>query len=201
MSHSWLRTMLLIMLFGVPLFAQDSKPELSKTPLSADQIAVYRTFLASYDNGSDGILNLGDRTTQLDFTSPRNDVSGSKCLEGVTLEHPQDAITVIHRFEPNSFDGNRVRLVDAEKQHRLIREHDPSFAMGQGRSAEDAVGAAFASGLLQFSEVIFDAKHEYAVMSFSFVCGGLCGHGGVVVFQKVDGVWKQLNRPCSQWIS
>ncbi len=201
MAHSWLRVALVLVFSALPLCAQDGKPELSKTPLTAEQVAVYRTFLATYNNGSGSTLNLGDRTTPFNFSSPREDPYAGRCLEGITLAHAEDAVKVVHRIKPGMFDGNTVRLVDAEKQHRIIREHDPHFRAGQERPLEEAVGDAFASGLLQLSEIVFDPNHQYAVMSFSFVCGGLCGHGGVIVFQKVDGAWKQLHRECVAWVS
>ena len=31
---------------------------------------------------------------------------------------------------------------------------------------------------------MFDKEHRYAAMNFSFVCGGLCAHGAILVFEK-----------------
>jgi hypothetical protein len=92
-------------------------------------------------------------------------------------------------------------LVDAEQQNAQIRKNDPSRTMAGGKPVKDAVSAAFASGLLELSEIAFDKEHHYAVMSFRFVCGGLCGHGATLVLEKVEDKWKPTKRSCHEWIS
>jgi hypothetical protein len=91
--------------------------------------------------------------------------------------------------------------VDPEKQHKAIEESDPNNAIRRGQDVKIAVDAGFTAGLLTLSEVAFDKKHQHAAMSFSFVCGGLCGHGGTIVFKKENGKWKESKRQCSSWIS
>jgi hypothetical protein len=51
------------------------------------------------------------------------------------------------------------------------------------------------------SEIAFDKEQGRALVSYSFVCGSLCGSGGVWLFEKVDGVWKKSERVCGGWIS
>jgi hypothetical protein len=51
------------------------------------------------------------------------------------------------------------------------------------------------------SEIAFDKDHRFGVVSYSFWCGSLCGNGSTLVFEKVDGVWKNANRPCGGWVS
>jgi hypothetical protein len=64
----------------------------------------------------------------------------------------------------------------------------------------EAVRDAFATGLLSVSEVAFDKDHLHAVMTFSFVCGRMCGHRETIVFEKKDGEWKR-SKQCRSWIS
>ena len=59
---------------------------------------------------------------------------------------------------------------------------------------------AFATGLFTFSEIAFDKRHQHAVLAYSFVCGGLCGHGNTIVLRKVGGKWKP-RKTCQSWIS
>jgi hypothetical protein len=98
-------------------------------------------------------------------------------------------------------DRGHVRLVDPERQASTVERNDPSRKIRDGESVEDAVKGAFASGLLQVSEIAFDRNHRYAVMRFSFSCGMLCGHGGTMVFEKRKGEWKPTKRRCGFWIS
>lgn len=53
-----------------------------------------------------------------------------------------------------------------------------------------------ASGIISFSHVGFDASLDQAIVSTSFVCGGLCGTGKVYVLKKRWGRWRVVN----QWI-
>ena len=61
------RMVLLALLFSFSsAVAADHEPELSKTPMTSDQIAVYRAFLISYSNGSNSKqFNLANRTVPL----------------------------------------------------------------------------------------------------------------------------------------
>lgn len=72
---------------------------------------------------------------------------------------------------------------------------------GVSMLVEDAVRAAFDSGLLTLSEIVFDKRHKFAVMDFSFHCGMLRGHGGMVVLQQVGGRWRPTRRRCGAWVS
>jgi hypothetical protein len=172
------------------------QPTLSQTPLTTEQVAVYRAFLHSYNNGSNAKLNLSIATVLPDLTDLK---SGTGCLKGISLQ-PQTP-PAVHRFS-SDFDSANVKLVDPDIQSKRVRENDPSNAIRKGGSVDDAVSAGFAAGLLTLSEIVFDKTGKYAVMSFSFVCGGLCGHGGTIVFEKTnDEKWRNTNRSCSSWIS
>ena len=98
---------------------------------------------------------------------------------------------------------SRIRLVDPTPQSAIIKQGDPGLPLlTQGAALQDAVKQAFASGMLSLSEIAFDKQHRRAVMSYSFTCGSLCGHGGVEVFVRTsDGGWKSANRKCGSWIS
>jgi hypothetical protein len=53
-----------------------------------------------------------------------------------------------------------------------------------------------ASGIISLSHVGFDANLDEAIVSTSFVCGGLCGTGKVYSLKKRWGHWRVVN----QWI-
>jgi hypothetical protein len=175
--------------------SNDVKPTISKAPLSTDEIAVYRAFLSSYDNGAPGQLNVANVTRPLRLDNEK------ECMNGIALEDTEKARKTVHVIGPEVSEGKRVNFVDPEKQAKLVKENDPSRTIGRGKSVEKAVEDAFASGLLSISEVAFDKDHKYAVLTFSFYCGGLCGNGGTLVFEKVGNEWKPSKRSCGQWIS
>lgn len=186
-----------VILSTLSLFSADKKAVLSSTPLSSDQIAVYRAFLSSYDNGSKTKLNLSNRTAAIDFSDLK---PGEGCLKQITLD--QSAGQQIHTFNSEFGEFKNLILVDPEKQEKRIRENDPGALIQKGVNVQDAVTAGFAAGLLTLSEVVFDKTGQYAVLTFSFHCGALCGNGGTLVFEKTsDGKWQKTKRQCSSWMS
>jgi hypothetical protein len=190
---------LIIPLGSISATAADRKPTLGKIPLSAEQMEVYRAFLSSYTNGSKSSrLNLANRTQPLDLAEQ---TGPNGCLKGIDFDETGHPDSAFHKFDALTALPKNIVLVDPDRQSTTIKEHDPDRTMRQGTPVKDAVDAAFASGLLTVSEIAFDKTHRYAVMSFSFVCGGLCGHGETIVFQNVDGKWKRAERRCGGWVS
>ncbi len=117
---------------------------------------------------------------------------------------PQAIASAAHSFRILTgyvLGGKNVRLVDADKQAAIVQSNDPSNSIREGKSVETAVNRAFSTGLFSMSEIAFDNEQRRALVSYSFVCGSLCGSGGVWLFEKVDGVWKKSERVCGGWIS
>jgi hypothetical protein len=188
-------------LLGLIVFAvaEERKPTLSPTPLTAEQIAVYQAFVNSYSNGSKSRhLNLANRTYSLDLSEDKGD---DACLKGIQFDNAEHPNFIFHRFDPQTSPTGNITLVDPDEQAKTIKKNDPSRTMREGKSVDNAVQDAFATGLLSLSEVAFDKTHQFAIMSFGFRCGGLCGHGETIVFQRVDGQWKRTKRQCGTWIS
>jgi hypothetical protein len=201
MTRFSIGALLVLILSTSGAITADNEPTLSKTPISAEQLEVYRAFLRSYSNGSRSEhLNLANRTRPLDLTEEKKEEA--KCFEGIDLENEKEAATTFHLFDPKINLSERATLVNPDHQEALIKENDPQRTiMKENQPVKDAVETAFASGLLTLSEVAFDKSHNYAVMSFSFVCGGLCGHGETLVFEKIEGKWVRTKRSCGSWIS
>jgi len=65
---------------------------------------------------------------------------------------------------------------------------------------DQSVKSAFDTGLFTLSEIAFDRDHRRAVLSYSFVCGRLCGNGNTLVLRKVGHNWKVLKRR-GGWVS
>lgn len=173
-----------------------NKPVRNANPFSADEVAIYRGVLEQWNSNSHGLLNVSDRTFPLD-----RDISECSCLKGI---EPQSVVSAAHSFRILTGDvlaGKNVRLVDADKQAVIVHNNDPNNSIRDGKSVETAVNVAFSSGLFSVSEIAFDKDKRHALVSYSFVCGELCGSGGVWLFEKVDGVWTRSEHVCGGWIS
>ncbi len=106
-----------------------------------------------------------------------------------------------HELTQDVFDVGKVGLVDSDKQATIVHSNDPGNAMRHGKSTNAAVEAAFANGLFTLSEIAFDTGHKHALVSYSFVCGSLCGSGNTWVFEKIAGEWKKASLTCGGWVS
>ena len=92
---------------------------------------------------------------------------------------------------------SRINLVDPEHWQAA----DPSTLIAEGQSVDTAVETGMANGLMTLSAISFDEMHHTAVFSFSFICGSLCGHGGIVMFKKTPKGWVQSRQLCGSWMS
>jgi len=175
------------------------KPVRSTNPLSADDVAIYQDVLERWNSGSPGLLNVSNRTYPIEREVREFPDCG--CLKGIEVQSIANAARSFHVLTTGLLRGRAIRLVDADKQAVIVRTNDPDNSMREGKSVETAVRGAFSAGLFSMSEVVFDKDHRRALVSYSFVCGSLCGSGGVWLFEKVDGVWKKLDRVCGGWVS
>jgi hypothetical protein len=178
---------------------QEAKLKISDKPLTAEQLAVYRVVLGSWMAQEMPALNLAIQTVPLGDTGPTVDEG---CTKGLDLEPASP--NVVHRFRQQDLaklgPSRTLTLVDPDRQRQEVRNNDPEKTVGDGRTIEDAVSNGFAHGLATLSEVRFDKGHKHAIVSYGFYCGMLCGNGGILVLEKVDGVWQRKSR-CDEWIS
>jgi hypothetical protein len=176
----------------------ETMPKVSDQPLTAEQLAVYRTVLHGWMENEVSTINLSIQTIPFPTSGA---FDAGDC--GKELELEPVVPGVVHRFRPADLaqlGSDKIGLVDAERQRNEVAENDPGKTIGEGRSIEDAVRNGFAHGLVTLSEIRFDKAHNHAIVSYSFFCGSLCGNGGTVILEKVDGAWQRKSR-CSEWIS
>ena len=74
------------------------------------------------------------------------------------------------------------------------RVHFRSWPVQKGDSTSFERLFPGATGIISFSHVGFDCTFHEAVVSTSFVCGGLCGTGQSYVLKKVRGKWEVVNK-------
>lgn len=56
------------------------------------------------------------------------------------------------------------------------------------------------AGYCNITLPLFSKDRQKVIISTSYSCGGTCGQGGVFIYQKVKGKWKQI-KELSWWIS
>jgi hypothetical protein len=201
------RPMLLTCIFlAISATAQNepSKPKVSKDPLTKEQLQVYRSVLKNYTKDSNVELNVSNRTELLELEDHSFD---KDCVKGMVLEKTDKP--VVHKLSPAVLISRKMVLVDPEQQQTTVDENDPGKlikkAVDEGekvtnKQLDKSIRRAFATGLFSLSEIIFDKSHKLAVVSYGFVCGGLCGHGGTLILERIGDVWK-IRTTCSSWIS
>lgn len=183
--------------------AAQKQPRHDAGSLNADEVAIYRTLLEHRDSDLPPreVLYVSDRTFPLDVTSSPGVDAACECLDGMEVQPLVDASYSFHRLTKAILPSPSVRLVDEDHQLAVVRQNDPHNWIGRGKSVEQAVDDAFAIGLFSISEIVFDVAHRKALVTTSFVCGGLCGSGRTRLFEKVDGVWKEMDLECGGWVS
>lgn len=181
------------------------KPVLSSEHLTAEQVAIYRAVLKSYRKGSHGTLNLADRTEPLQRT---DSASYSECLSGIKPNESNSA-PIVHRISDSALLGPKLVLVDPDRQQETIDKNDPQNLVKRAidgheqvtnQELDDSIKRAFETGVFALSEIAFDRGHNYAIVAYSFVCGGLCGNGATLVVHRVGQTWKVTKR-CGEWVS
>ncbi len=156
---------------------QDSVPKqtVSSEALTTDQIAIYRTVLEDFRKNDESQLKLANETEPQDVSR----FSSQQCMEGIK---PEPASSVVHRIADSALLGPQIALVNRAEQQEQVDKNDPQ------------------NGLFTLSEIAFDKTHRYAVVTYSFVCGNLCGSGKTVVLTRTGQKWK-VRKTCGGWIS
>lgn len=201
MKSSFLSALFMaVMLPCTSTSAASDKPVKATSPLSADEVSIYNAVLRHYSGDKDTALNVSQITYPLDPASPMNGL-GAECLKGIHLENIAVVSHSFHELPPDVLPDQKTKLVNPRKQTRAVRSNDPSKTIRKGKPVEDAVESAFSTALFSMSEIAFDKDRRFAVVSYRFWCGSLCGNGSTLVFEKVKGEWRNANRNCGSWIS
>src|SRR5215469_9122589 len=178
-----------------------NKPVKATIPLSADEVAIYNAVLRHYSGNKDAALNVSQTTYPLVPSFLMSGLQGTECLKGIQLENLSTASRSFHELPPEVLPDKRMKLVDPKRQARVVHSNDPDHTIRKGQSVKDAVETAFSTALFSMSEIAFDKDHRFGVLSYRFWCGSLCGNGSTLVFEKVNGEWRNANRNCGGWIS
>jgi hypothetical protein len=182
------------------------KPKVTKTPLTVDQLAVYRAVLEDFMKDSDGSLNLADKTVPLDQAGPLSD---EECVKRLKLENSGQSAPFVHQLDQAVALNSKMVLVDPDLQQKKVTENDPQKLMKRAidggeqvseKEIDSSVKQAVETGLFTLSEIVFDKAHKHALVEYSFVCGELCGNGEKLVLERAGRKWR-ISKRCGRWIA
>jgi hypothetical protein len=197
-------TILVIICALISMRSGSAKEKLQKNsaPLSAEEVAIYRAVLQQYvSDKSGGTINVSIQTFPLDPDSPTSGLSRGGCLEGIQVDDLSTRSHSYHELTHDVLPSKNMTLVDPRRQAKIVRNNDPDTTIAQGEPVHSAVEKAFSTGLFSLSEIAFDKSHHYAIVSYRFWCGSLCGHGSTLIFENISGQWKRTDRKCGGWVS
>jgi hypothetical protein len=199
---------LVVVSLSLAAHAQDdaSKRKVSGESLTAEQTAVYRAVLQNIQKDSKDTLNLANTTEPI--RQPAGLFTGA-CPKTPQPQVAQDSSSVVHRLDSALAPNLKIVLVDPAAQEEKIKNSDPALLMKRviddrqdvpQSQIDDATERAVKNGLLTLSEIIFNKQHDRALVSYSFVCGELCGYGNVLVLARGGEKWK-IYKTCEGWVS
>jgi hypothetical protein len=198
----------LVVALSLAAQAQDNAPKLkvSDESLTEEQTAVYRAVLQDILSDSKDTLNLANTTEPI--RQPAALFNGA-CPKKSQAQAAQDSTSAVHHLGAALVLNLKIVLVDPALQEEKIKKGDPAILMKRviddrqdvpQKQIDDATEQAVKNGLLTLSEIIFNKQRNRALVSYSFVCGELCGYGNVLVLTKVGEKWK-IHKTCESWVS
>jgi len=156
-----------------------------------DQSEIYKIFLTQWVGTEQKPMNVS-RTAET--PSPADMKDFAECAApGTRWATPAPATDITGQINQLPY----VRPTAPE----TWKPQDPQSLMAHGQSVGSAVDSGFSHGLMTLSAVVFDTTHHTAALKYSFVCGGLCGNGGTVIFIKTSHGWARSKKECGTWIS
>jgi hypothetical protein len=172
-------------------------PEPTVTPppeIETEEYAVYSAMIQQNPIGFD----LGSSILIREQT-----VSGLDDLER-TLEEvrPLPARLVDSYRSRNAEVYTLVPNLDVELDYALMPEEEFEKILRRGGSDWVRFHETYpeASGVVSFSRVGFGANEDEALVLMGYVCGDLCGAGGLYLLVKEEGSWK-IQESLMEWIS
>jgi hypothetical protein len=192
------KTLLIVVLTALCAWPLASGAQSSVKPaqvgLSKDVLEIYGNFLDGYIGKNQGKVNLVETTSVFHVSASERD---TPCLKHFSPAGLDEKSQTTHMLDASLAGGRPLVLIDPT----VTKIADPEDAIHKGVSVDDAVKAGFAAGQLRLSEVVFDKDHNFAIFSYSFHCGRLCGSGGTILLEKKDHKWVRSEEGCGTWIS
>jgi hypothetical protein len=177
---------------ALALFASYSRADQPGAPAQlSDQVAIYEAFIDSWERERATPINL---SAEASAVTPRDLKEFAGCSGDASNWVDRGTKTNLREVLAGL---PSVRLVDPN--HWKLE--DPGDLISQGQPIDAAVESGFSHGLMTVSAVSFDSTRQTAALVYSFVCGGLCGSGGVALFERKGRTWIRSNKQCVLWVS
>ncbi|MGO9591089.1 MAG: hypothetical protein ACLP3K_13715 [Candidatus Acidiferrales bacterium] len=188
-----LAALYVVIVLASPPKAQQ-QPVSSASPINAEQIAVYRGFLEKFSSFLH-FRNLSNVTVTFDF---KGFPEGRPCLRGIELENDSEPFRTTHALPQEITKGMDIRLVDTVQKRELLQQRD-ALSKDQNKPALDDQRAH--SNVLVLSEIVFDTKHQFALVKYLLLCGQQCLSGDTLVMEKAHDEWiVSSRRPCAMFV-
>ena len=154
---------------------EQTKPE---SLLSADEVAVYRTFLDKFPLGDWKAIKVANGTFELII----HETDRAECMRDAVLDLRPEA-TKGRIVDSYVVRGTAYELVDGARHLQAIGEIDAPPETTGGKPINEIVRDLVAVGpLLKLSTIGFDRSRLFAVMKYDFICGRRCGGRATVIF-------------------
>ena len=182
-------SLILLILFTTEGFCQSSKDigqitQLLVKEYAADTIRVYHKF-----NNRGLIKDIEEAKSNFDFEKMKE------------VELMNDSLSIDEEFSMFDyniiieFEGLRIKYYESEKQlKRVNKKKLKKYCHGKYQKRKKKIPIAFISSPL----ISDDGRH--AIVYCSYVCGPLCGSGGIQFLKLVNNKW-EIDKYEMQWIS
>jgi len=199
---------LAIMTVGVCLFSLRSKAHADPQAVASAEDEVYEAVVRHLFNTRDGQSSVSNlKMSRLVFSNTADTflcpgVDKKTCADSVRqrLRTAADGRirpeTIENFIERSQTAGPLSTTFNTDLPHTFIAPESVYFDLEpidkNGRKPFYQIFPA-ASGIISFSHVGFDSTLHEAIVSTSFICGGLCGAGRRYILRKKWGRWEVVD--------
>jgi hypothetical protein len=161
--------------------------------VSAEEGAIYDAVLTSWLGPKHDNQFVNQRLGPAPFASAPE---YADCVEGAHFAPDSSNAPKDKTLDASVFHPANIELIDGEKW----RATDPGELIRRGVPVDAAVKEGTARSLITFSQVRFSLDRKDALVTFSNLCGRLCGTGFTVRMHSSGGQWKIAKR-CGEYES
>jgi hypothetical protein len=172
------------------------EPTVTAPPaIEAEEYAVYSAMIQEnpigYNLGSTIVIR--EQTMVLDAEMFERTLEKVDPLPARLVDSYRSRNAAAYTLDPNLDMEQDYVLLPRAAHDEIFRKRGPSWAEFESRYPESG-------GLVNFSRVGFSANGDKALVQMGFLCGDLCGAGGLYLLTKEEGIWK-VQQSLVEWMS
>lgn len=161
------------------------------------QVAIYETVLQSW-LGSDHRAALVN--ARLSPAPSATDAVNAECTRGVDFQPAAGDLSALESLRGVRFTRKGVQVIDGATWKPLDGPLMSHLNDGGPDTLKQDLDRAMAHSLITFSKIHLDRSGRWALLSFSSVCGALCGSGATYLLHRDANAWRVFRR-CNGWVS